>query len=247
MQLVQISDCHLFADINKVGYQQINPYQSLKRILSQISHHTVDLLLVTGDVSGDGSAESYQHFKRLITEMNLSCDISIIPGNHDTPHALKSEFPEHCLWNRSPLEVDQHEWQIHLINTHHQGTLGQVSAEDLARLDNQLRQYPDKYHLIATHHHPIECNSWMDKHAWLNRSEFMDLVTKHKGVKAVIYGHIHSDNANKQNGIHFMACPSTCWQWENSKSFAVSHLMPGFRVINLLENGQISTSVNRLT
>jgi Icc protein len=43
-----------------------------------------------------------------------------------------------------------------------------------------------------------------------------------------------------------MACPSTCWQFATMTSFATNDLMPGYRVINLLENGQISTSIHRL-
>jgi Icc protein len=44
----------------------------------------------------------------------------------------------------------------------------------------------------------------------------------------------------------YMACPSTCWQFANKESFATTDLMPGYRVINLLKNGQITTSVHRL-
>ncbi|MCF2949077.1 metallophosphoesterase [Paraglaciecola aquimarina] len=246
MRLVQITDCHLFADVNKLGYKQINPYQTLKIILKEVSGYKPDLLLVTGDVSGDGSIGSYQHFKQLISNANLRCGITILPGNHDSPELLKSEFPQNVLWGNSPLISDEKEWQIHLLNSHYKSTFGQVSVQDLLVLSEQLDRNPEKAHLIAVHHHPLDCGGWMDKHPWLNRHEFVELINQHSAVKAVVYGHIHSDIESTKNGIQYMACPSTCWQWQNSELFAVSELRPGFRVINLLENGQISTSVKRI-
>jgi Icc protein len=247
MQIIQISDCHLFADINKVGYNQINPYLSLKNVLQVASNHIPDLLLVTGDLSSDTSLESYRHFNALLAETRLTCDMSILPGNHDHPDTLQAEFAATQLWSNSPLDACDAKWQIHLVNTHHQGTLGYISGHDLAALSNKLQQQPDKYHLIATHHHPVDCGGWMDKHEWVNRREFIDLIECYPTVKAVVYGHIHSDIDTSINNIRYLACPSTCWQWDATDSFSVSELMPGYRVINLLENGQIATSVNRLT
>lgn len=247
MQIIQISDCHLFADIHKVGYNQINPYNSLKDILIEVSHYKPDVLLVTGDLSSDASLESYLHFKALLAQSKLTCDLSILPGNHDQPEKLQAEFAATQLWNNSPLDVSNTKWQIHLVNTHHQGTLGYISSYDIAVLSKELQQHPDRHHLIATHHHPVECGGWMDKHEWVNRQEFIELIERYPAVKAVVYGHIHTEIDVTINNIRYLACPSTCWQWATTESFAVSELMPGYRVINLLENGQITTSVKRLT
>jgi Icc protein len=245
MLVIQISDCHLFADIQKLGYQNINPYHSLQCVLKEVSSYQPDLLLVTGDVSGDGSLESYQHFKTLLAQSELTCEVSILPGNHDQPDKLKIKFAETQLWLASPLDVSTN-WNIHLVNTHYKGTLGHVSVADLANLSHQLKQTPDKFHLVATHHHPISCGGWMDKHEWLNSIKFTQLIECHPSVKGVVYGHIHSDIETTINNICYMACPSTCWQWATTETFKTSELMPGFRVIKLLENGQISTSIKRL-
>ncbi|MFT4746161.1 MAG: Icc protein, partial [Congregibacter sp.] len=83
MNIIQISDCHLFSDTQKTGYNSINPYQSLQHILAEVKFHQPDVLLVTGDISGDGSGQSYQHFSKLLCETKIKCRIGIIPGNHD--------------------------------------------------------------------------------------------------------------------------------------------------------------------
>ncbi|WP_158965838.1 metallophosphoesterase [Paraglaciecola sp. L3A3] len=246
MKIIQISDCHLFADVNKLGYNDINPYQSLSNVLASVGACQPDLILFTGDISGDASSASYQHFERLLKQTKLTCAWSLIPGNHDNPKALVELFSAEHLWHNSPQVLTNSQWQIHLLNSHHQGTLGYVEGDELDSLEQQLTNHPDKYHLLAVHHHPLPCHSWMDKHEWLNRTDFIELLEKHASVKAVVYGHIHADIETERQGIKYLACPSTCWQWSCEKTFGVSDLAPGFRVINLAENGQITTSVQRL-
>ncbi|MDU0353572.1 metallophosphoesterase [Paraglaciecola aquimarina] len=246
MKVIQISDCHLFADKNKLGYNHINPYNSLARILIEVIAHKPDYLLVTGDISGDHSKASYQHFKQLLAAANIQCPYSIIPGNHDLPELLVTQFPAQCLWHNSPLNLGTSQWQLHLMSSHYQGALGYVAEGDLNRLAAHLTDNPDKYHLLAVHHHPVSCGFWMDKHEWLNRAEFINLIEQFPKVKAVVYGHIHNDLETNKKGVKYLACPATCWQWAAEPSFAVSELSSGFRVINLSENGQVNTSVQRL-
>ena len=138
-------------------------------------------------------------------------------------------------------------WHIHLLNTQYQDTIGQISAQSLSSLTKYLGQHSKDYHLLAAHHHPIPCGGWMDKHEWTNRQRFNAVVAKYQSIKAVIYGHIHMPIEQQKEQCLYMACPATCWQFANQESFATNQLMPGFRVINLLGNGQITTSIQRLT
>ena len=89
MIIIQITDCHLFSEVQKIGYNNINPYQSLQHILSEVTLRRPNVLLVTGDISGDGSGQSYQHFSRLLDETGINCQIGIIPGNHDNQAQMK--------------------------------------------------------------------------------------------------------------------------------------------------------------
>ena len=65
MRLLQLSDCHLFADHAQTGYG-VNPYQSLSRVLECAAGESPDYVIITGDVSGDNSEESYRHFLSLM-------------------------------------------------------------------------------------------------------------------------------------------------------------------------------------
>ena len=246
MKIVQISDCHLFADLHKCGYNQINPFDSLQQVLHDVKTQQPDRLIVTGDLSGDASKQSYQHFSALLQDCHIDCPISILLGNHDCQDSLSAHFSASQLWQTTSPILLNHDWCMHLLNSQSQGTKGFITAEDLAALALQLQTYPKAYHVIAVHHHPIACGGWMDKHEWVNRKAFTDLLARFSHVKAVVHGHIHMDIEQQQNGCVYLACPSTCWQWANTQEFVVSDLAPGYRVINLAENGQIRTSVFRL-
>lgn len=246
MKIIQISDCHLFADTSKTGYNNINPFRSLERILAEVKAQQPDVFVVTGDISGDASGQSYQHFFHLIQDTQIGCQIRIIPGNHDNQKQLTKHVEAEYLWLDHPQLVLPNRWHIHFLDTQYQHTLGKISEDNLEALDEYVKQHPNDYHLLAAHHHPIPCGGWMDKHEWTNRQEFNVVVAKYQSIKGVIYGHIHTAIEQQIGQCLYMACPSTCWQFANQKSFATTDLKPGFRVINLLENGQISTSIYRL-
>lgn len=246
MKIVQISDCHLFAEASKTGYNDINPVNSLEDILSEVKVHRPDVLLITGDISGDGSEQSYQHFSRLIHTAKINCRIGIIPGNHDNQEKLTANVVKEYLWSHQPQMTLPNKWHIHLLDTQYQQTVGRISDTSLESLSEYVSQHSNDYHLLAAHHHPIPIGGWMDKHEWKNRQEFNAVVAKNQSIKCVIYGHIHWAVEQQKDQCIYMACPSTCWQFANQEFFATTNLKPGYRVINLLENGQISTSIHRL-
>jgi Icc protein len=246
MIIIQITDCHLFSEIQKTGYNNINPYQSLRHILAEVKLRQPNVLLVTGDISGDGSGQSYQHFSKLLNETSINCRIGIIPGNHDNQTQMKTHIDSDYLWLNKPRLILPNRWHIHLLDTQYQHAMGQISESNLVSLTEYLSVYCNDYHLLAAHHHPIPCNGWMDKHEWTNRHEFNTVVAANPSIRGVVYGHIHTAIEQQEDQCLYMACPSTCWQFATESSFATSNLLPGYRVLKLLDNGQIATSIHRL-
>jgi Icc protein len=248
IRIVQISDCHLYADTNISKFAQINPYQSLARVLRDIAQYQLDLLLVTGDLSGDGSALSYQHFKQLIKESGITCPYVILPGNHDDLDKLQEQFEVENLWlaypSESPLTLAN--WQIHLLNTKTLGSSGAFLQHDLQQLEKMLINATEHFQLIAAHHHPLPCHAWMDKHGWQNASDFVTLLSRYPRVKAMVYGHIHHASEQQRGDCCFMSCPSTCWQWAMQAQFCLSPQQAGYRLLELAASGTIFTKIIRV-
>lgn len=254
MKVVQISDCHLFADTSKAGYRQINPYQSLSRVLKKITELRPDLVIASGDISSDSTLDSYQHFSSLWQVSELACKLIVMPGNHDEVGVMQAHFAPHQL-SLGGVICKTDVWQIHCLNSKlaqsatedsTQDTRGQVSKSDLLQLEAAISSAPNLRHLITVHHHPIDCGGWMDVHEWINRQDFVDLVTATPQIKGVIYGHIHHASERQQGECLFMSCPSTCWQWAKQANFAASGESPGFRLIELKTNGQLSSQIIRV-
>jgi len=280
--LIQLSDCHLLKDKNKAAYGGIAPYHSLENVLQSVvadiaqgfksveDEHigeapsgkaedeasdeaiTNTTLLVTGDISGDHSPESYQHFIGLMKQYigPLHLDWFVLAGNHDNnPHFEQALGHRHLNHDKS---LKFKNWHIHGIdtrvdgNTHTSG--GEVSDKDIQALEHALKAPSNVNHLIALHHHVLPSNSWMDKHSLANAERVVSLSEQYSQIKALIHGHVHSplrQNIGQSNTPSF-GCPSTCWQWEMQPEFGVSNALPGYQVVHLTNDGDVKVSVKRV-
>ena len=243
-KIAQISDCHLFADKQQIGYQGINPYLSLQSILGDIALNCPDLVVASGDISADESQSSYKHFSRLWRDSQISAPLLVIPGNHDHLAYLDNVLNASAGWpvSRSAGQF----WQLHGLNTKSNGSGGALSMMQLDYISEQVTANPHSHHLFVVHHHPYACGGWMDNHAWDNSDEFLARVREHKQIKAVIYGHIHHASELQKGHSLYMSAPSTCWQWANSDSFAATDEAPGYRLIILADNGHLDSNIIRI-
>ena len=90
-------------------------------------------------------------------------------------------------------------------------------------------------------------SAWLDQHNLKDAEQFWDVVQQHTNVKAVLCGHVHQDMNRNHHGVQVMATPSTCVQFKpNSNDFAVDTLSPGWREIELHQDGTVTTQVRRL-
>lgn len=242
-KVIQISDCHLFADPQKLGYGGINPYLCLQELLSQAGAEKPDTVVFTGDLSGDDSAEGYRLLTRMVKDYLNGVDVRIIPGNHDDLEQMRNVLPENWLWlDRVESKFGR---QFIYLNTQYEGTKGNLTDSQLAFLKQKL-DMQESPALIFVHHHPITSESFMDKHHWINRDIFMDVLRNANRPITVLHGHIHHASHKQVASVKVLSCPSTCWQWKMSEEFGVTDELPGYRVINI-NNQDFDTHIVRLT
>lgn len=244
MKIAQITDCHLYAERHKTGYNDINPFNSLQQVLQKVKQDMPDLILFTGDISGDASHQSYLHFVMLCEQELDDTEWYWIPGNHDDPVILNSLLPDNNLLSRTPISTDH--WLIHGLSSHYEKTLGKVDEVCMESLLVRVDEAIDKHHMIAVHHHPIPVEGWMDKHELLNRDEFVQHLSQRSKVSLVIYGHIHTERQHKIAGTTYLACPSSCWQWRCSNAFGWTDDAPGYRLLTLDAEGLFHTQIKRI-
>jgi len=247
--LLHITDNHLFADATKAGYGGIVPYESLVRVLQQAFQHApgnIDAVIVTGDISGDNSKLSYHHFLQLVSQY-IHVPVYVIPGNHDDNAYFDTQLTAYHLRAGEPLQLEN--WRIHGIDTRYQGTRGQVNAQQLSAIAKDIHSHSTAFNLLAMHHHVLSSKSWMDKHELINAGEFIDWLMQTPNINGIVHGHVHAPlqgYVDAKKRIPVFAGPSSCWQWEMTESFSLSHDKPGYQFITLHDNGRITCDVRRI-
>ncbi len=246
LSVLQISDLHILADPEGtlLGIKTAYYFEAILS-LAFAEYECIDIILLTGDLAQDASAESYRYILRKIEKYGVPC--ICLPGNHDDVSVMQAALNSECInCNKQILMKD---WQIISLNSQIIGSeKGYLEGTELDFLTHCLAQYPDKLTLIAVHHHCLPTDShWMDTMMIDNSAEFLDIITRHPQVKLVLNGHIHQEQDKSIKHIRVLGAPSTCFQFEpESQGFGLDDKSPGYRWINLTSNGTIATTVHRL-
>ena len=246
LRLLQFTDTHLFADAAG-ALLGVNTEQSLQSVLTlaQQRHWPPDLVLTTGDLVHDGSVQAYARFLRHFA--GLGMPVYCLPGNHDAGPTLRTQLRQGLV--QPDTQVLRDHWQICLLDTAVPDSEGgHLAATELQRLDAQLQAHPDHHALVCLHHQPVPVGSrWLDTMAVDNGAELFAVLDRHPQVRGLLWGHVHQDFHQRRKGVHLIASPSTCIQFApNSTEFALDDTPPGYRWLQLHDDGRIDTGVERL-
>ncbi|MEB8385858.1 phosphodiesterase [Rhodobacteraceae bacterium KMM 6894] len=197
--VLQISDPHIVADGALVSgrLETAAPLERLVMRLQDILPRIgpVDALLISGDVSDDGTPASYARFARIIAPLDLPT--YVIPGNHDARDAMRDAFTDDGYLPAT----GRLNWHLPLGNVHLIGldTLiegaggGTLDAATLAFLGNTLAALNGAPVLLALHHPPFATGiHFMDAIGLDNADALQDILRGYRGEVRVVCGHIHS-------------------------------------------------------
>lgn len=244
--VAQITDTHLFAKAENrlLGLQTI---ESFKTVLKQLRNleRKPDLILLTGDLSQDGSVESYTTLQTLLKPFNIPT--YWVPGNHDVPEVMAQVLKQEPVSPKKSFHAGG--WHFLLLNSCVSGAVhGYIPSENLEWLDRQLGQSNGEPALIAFHHPPFLVGSdWMNDIGLTNADELFEVCDRHSHIKLVLFGHIHQEFNRRRNGVQYLGTPSTCIQFKpNSAQFALGEEQPGLRLVTLYTDGQWQSAIQRI-
>lgn len=246
-RIVQLSDAHLFADPAK-KLLGITTYDSFNQVLNQAmadNSDKLDLLLLTGDLAQDESLEAYQALSHSLKPYSVKT--AWLPGNHDNDTLMKQYITGPQITHDKVISLGP--WTVVLMNSHWTNHVeGYFDNNQLVFLEKTLQQLQDQFVLVALHHHILHVGSaWIDKIKLFNSSDFFDIVSAYENVKAIISGHVHQESLQTRKSRLFMTTPSTCFQFKpNTSSFTLDTRPPGYRCIDLYNDGRCDTDVIRV-
>lgn len=249
LRVVQISDSHLFKKTSD-ELLGLNTEDSLERVLALVhaEQKQIDVILVTGDVSQDGSPESYLRFAAHIEKFGKP--VYWLPGNHDELRQMQSFIKSEA--HLSPCKIDYGPWRILMLDsTLPRKVPGELGSEQLAYLESALQEASERldvrHVMVCLHHHPIPLQSrWLDGVGLKNPEPFFEIVDRFPIVRSIVCGHVHQVFEGQRGKVSLYSAPSTCVQFKpKSDDFAVCDSAPGYRWFELYPSGEIQTGVSR--
>ena len=229
VKLIQLSDLHLVRpgkltskvlDTNSILEETINEILRKKDYFGKIEG-----LVVTGDVSDDGSIESYLSAHEKLIKLNVP--VLVIPGNHDLRNPMREVFNEHVEFSTKSSQFD---WVFKYEETVIVGLDSLVEGENfgflektsLEFLSNQLSIHNGSDIVLLIHHPPIKTGIYfMDKIGLTNSSDLSECLKATNRPVRILCGHVHGVYHGLL-GIHpVVSAPSVCSAFEfNRKKFA---------------------------
>ncbi|QCF25032.1 3',5'-cyclic-AMP phosphodiesterase [Hydrocarboniclastica marina] len=244
LRILQITDCHLgrTGHSSLLGMDTRASFDSVLELVKQ-NYPEPDLVLATGDIGQDGSVEAYRYFQDKMSV--FSCPVFWFAGNHDNFPAMLE-----VAGSRGALEKTfaSGPWQLIFLNSAVPGKVhGFLRPKELSLLNRTLEATPDKFALIAFHHHPIDTDcQWLNPIGLRNREAFFATIDRYPQVRGVVWGHVHQEMDQRRGDVRLLAAPSTCIQFEpRSREFGVGRESPGYRWLELHPDGRIETGVVR--
>lgn len=213
--LAHLSDTHLRDPADPLVRGVVDPRPALLEALDAATTHSPEALVLTGDLSDDGSLASYIELRRLVEPVAERIGAEVIwgNGNHDSREAFRAglldEAPSVAPINRAyRLGGLRLLWLDSTVPGHDHG---RVAAESLEWLAAELAEPAPEGTLLAMHHTPLPvvqdlAASW----ELLDQQELAD-VLHGSDVRAILAGHYHQSGFGSIAGIGVHAATSLCY------------------------------------
>src|SRR3990167_10732885 len=117
LRIVQVSDIHLYGD-KAHSLLGVNTQESFTALITHLKQDKKsDLILLTGDLSQDGSKASYVYITDVLKELEVP--VYYIPGNHDNLSTMMEVYPRENISQNKHIVLKN--WHIILLNSQKDG------------------------------------------------------------------------------------------------------------------------------
>ena len=236
--LAQLSDTHLLGDPDAQLWG-CNTTDSLTAVIEALPPR-VDALVVTGDVSEDGTHEAYR--RALSLTAGRARQRFFLPGNHDDPDVIREVFGPARRLEMVPIGE---RWTLALVDSQWVGhEEGLVGDDTLAQLRSELDQV--RTHVVVCLHHPPISPCDNPACGLSDNDALLDAI-EGSPVRLVLSGHVHQHFDTTRDGIRFIGAPSTFRQLRHGGDphYTDTGEAPAAQVLELNDSGNVACRVVR--
>lgn len=195
MLIAHLSDPHICP--NGQLYQTVlDTSPRFAEALDQAASFSPDLLILSGDLTEHGDAESYAVARDLLA--GFPAPILAIPGNHDDREGFRAGLstlpnllplpatgPLHAVAD-GPVRVIG--FDVTVPGDHH----GLVTPDHAAWLDATLAAAPDRPTLVMLHQPPYATGiAFIDEFRCFGQDLLAEVLSRHPQVIRLVAGHVH--------------------------------------------------------
>ena len=183
MRIVHISDIHLTENGTEIW--GINTLEHFQKAIHKIKEMDgLDGIIVSGDLSNDGSKWTYECIDRAFEEIGVPT--YCCPGNHDNLEMFYRGYKPYHYKINEKFEICG--WDFIMLNSAVPDmSRGYFNPDVLMRLLKSC----DGPVAIVLHHPPVEQDGWLNRKLLDNKSHFKKIIEHFHNVKLVLYGHSH--------------------------------------------------------
>ena len=246
LRILQFTDLHLLEGQERrlAGVDTAESFRACVA-LARRHHWPADLVLLTGDLAHEPEPAAYVRLHALLEE--LQGPVYALPGNHDDGGLLRgmSHAGEPLVRHHAIRGA----WQFVFLDSTVPGSDGgHLAAAELDHLQDCLTGHPQHFTLVCLHHSPVALQSaWLDSMRIDNAAALFQRLDAHPRPGGVLWGHVHQEHDSTYHGWRLLAAPSTCIQFApGSQAFGLDPRPPGYRWLQLHDDGAIETGVRRL-
>jgi len=225
MKLLHISDLHFREHYRKaqsgylsVVYRMTSPLVHLEKCFTSVDLGTIDGVVISGDLTENGSAQDYRHLKSFLDRNLNSKPVFLTLGNHDNKHAFRTG------WGLNPEKEAMSDPynQVHVLKDHLIICLdnalagypnGLFSTEQLDWLDGVITEYPHQKKILVFHHSLLTIQAEIPPAQWDSR--FYNLIAEHKFV-GLLCGHTHHQYFGDFANVPYTTAPSMSFRGTNN-------------------------------
>lgn len=218
MNILHLSDIHYRRayPLAQSGYPAIfnemtSPIEMLDRCMEHACQEgTVDLVVITGDLTEGGTAEEFAQLKGHVEERLGDIPCVVTPGNHDD----KSAFWAGWLGLEGRRErynavFDTEELAVVSLDSADGTSNGSIDEAQVSWLRGVLDSLGGKPAIVITHHHLMDEQGVVPP---VPRAEGFDEALTHGNVVGLLNGHTHHSFTSTYHGVPYFTA--------NSLSFA---------------------------